>query len=361
MTGGHPEWTTGVVTDTRQIALIPETPAGSYPLNVGLVTNGQRSHVIGESGQILGDFVSLGPIGGSMTSQPVSSQRQWERVRPSQDARRCRDVGLDLSSGGTSWRDAILASLSQLGLAGHAAGMSYLTRPDAVHKRQDPRHVQATARSVLVVAASYVGTRPPELPRLHGAVSRYAWGRPQRRVRRLPHWLLERLRALIGRIEDQIGRPIETQSCMSTRDRILERAWAQAAGLGWIGKNGLLIHPKLGSFPFLGVALVDVQLPPGTGANAIEMRHVHEVHATHAPVAPSCRPAWSTPVGASRTLRSSIAGRSRCATVRHLERGSLGAISVRTYVRGTADSWPATLAPASRPSPRSICRNCSRS
>lgn len=60
--GGHPEWTTGVVTDTREIALIPETPSGSYPLNVGLVTNGRRSHVIGESGQILGDFASLGPI-----------------------------------------------------------------------------------------------------------------------------------------------------------------------------------------------------------------------------------------------------------------------------------------------------------
>jgi len=61
--GGHPEWRTGIVTDTRRITLIPETPAGSYPVNVGLVSEGKRLRIIAADGSLLGDFVSLGPIG----------------------------------------------------------------------------------------------------------------------------------------------------------------------------------------------------------------------------------------------------------------------------------------------------------
>jgi len=61
--GGHPEWREGIVTDTRRITLIPETPAGSYPVNVGLVSEGKRLRIVGDDGSLLGDFVSLGPIG----------------------------------------------------------------------------------------------------------------------------------------------------------------------------------------------------------------------------------------------------------------------------------------------------------
>ena len=61
--GGHPEWRTGIVTDTRRITLIPETPAGSYPVNVGLVSEGNRLRITADDGSLLGDFVSLGPIG----------------------------------------------------------------------------------------------------------------------------------------------------------------------------------------------------------------------------------------------------------------------------------------------------------
>lgn len=61
--GGHPEWRTGIVTDTREITLIPETPEGSYPVNVGLVGDEGRLDVIGDAGMPAGDFISLGPIG----------------------------------------------------------------------------------------------------------------------------------------------------------------------------------------------------------------------------------------------------------------------------------------------------------
>ncbi|MBN1248254.1 MAG: DUF2142 domain-containing protein [Anaerolineae bacterium] len=61
--GGHPEWMTGIVTDSRQITVVPETPPGSYPVNVGLVSEGGRLDVLGPDDRPVGDFVSLGPIG----------------------------------------------------------------------------------------------------------------------------------------------------------------------------------------------------------------------------------------------------------------------------------------------------------
>lgn len=60
--GGHPDWATGYVTDTRQIVLIPETPPGMYPVNVGVLSQGQRLNVLGENGRPAADYVALGPI-----------------------------------------------------------------------------------------------------------------------------------------------------------------------------------------------------------------------------------------------------------------------------------------------------------
>jgi hypothetical protein len=61
--GGHPNWATGTVTDTRQITLLPETPPGTYPVNVGVVSDQGRLDVLGPDGRPSNDFVSLGPIG----------------------------------------------------------------------------------------------------------------------------------------------------------------------------------------------------------------------------------------------------------------------------------------------------------
>ena len=54
--------------------------------------------------------------------------------------------------------------------------MSYLAREDAVHRREDPRHIMPEARTVVMVAASYAGAPGPALAPLHGRVSRDAWG-----------------------------------------------------------------------------------------------------------------------------------------------------------------------------------------
>jgi epoxyqueuosine reductase len=105
-----------------------------------------------------------------------------------------------------------------------------------------------------MVAASYAGPPPPALPPLHGRVSRYAWGEDYHR------WLLKRLERLVGRIEAALGQPVGAR-CYVDTGPVLERAWAEAAGLGWTGKNTTLIHPRMGSYLFLGAALLDVALP----------------------------------------------------------------------------------------------------
>jgi epoxyqueuosine reductase len=134
---------------------------------------------------------------------------------------------------------------------GYAADMDYLSRPDAVRRREDPRNIMPEARTVLVVAASYVGGSRPAPPPLHGRVSRYAWGEDYHR------WLLKQLKELVGILTEKAPDSRRVRTYVDTGP-ILERAWARRAGLGWIGKNTNLIHPKLGSYLFLGTALLDV-------------------------------------------------------------------------------------------------------
>ncbi len=165
------------------------------------------------------------------------------------------EVGLDcigaVPVGPTPTWEHYYAWLAQ----GYAGDMAYLARPDAVAQRADPRHLLPEARTVLVVAAVYGRAALPALPPLHGWVARYAWGAED-----YHQWLLQRLRALIQRLEEACG-AFPWRAYVDTGP-ILERAWAWAAGLGWIGKNASLIHPQLGSYLFLGVALLGLDLPP---------------------------------------------------------------------------------------------------
>jgi epoxyqueuosine reductase len=171
-----------------------------------------------------------------------------------------REVGLDLAAavpvGATPTWDRYREWLTR----GRAGEMAYLARPDAVHRRRDPRHIVPEAKTVLVVAASYAGPGAPQLPTQHGRVSRYVWGPKSENGVDYHRWLLKRLKVLIRRIESLVDRPISSRPYIDTGP-VLERAWAQAAGLGWTGKNTTLIHPQLGSFTFLGVAFLDVDLP----------------------------------------------------------------------------------------------------
>jgi epoxyqueuosine reductase len=181
-----------------------------------------------------------------MSSRPLNSDVLQELAE---------EVGLDLvgavPAGPSPTWEAYRAWIK----AGYAGGMDYLAREDAMRRRRDPRHIMPDAQTVLVVAASYAAGPLPPLAAHHGRVSRYAWGEDYHR------WLLHRLKALVRGIEGRMGIAIGARTYVDTGP-VLERAWAEAAGLGWTGKNTTLIHPRLGSYTFLGTALLDVAIPP---------------------------------------------------------------------------------------------------
>ena len=133
--------------------------------------------------------------------------------------------------------------LSQ-GLAGE---MAWLRRDAAL--RRDTRLPHRGARSAIVVALDYGGRQPP------GTLARYARGRDYHGV------MKDRLRSLLKWLEAESGMAVSGRPYVDTAP-ILERDLARQAGLGWFGKNTLLIHPRRGSFLFLGALFVDLELDP---------------------------------------------------------------------------------------------------
>jgi epoxyqueuosine reductase len=135
---------------------------------------------------------------------------------------------------------------------GYAGEMAWLARRAA--EREDPRRVLPGARSVVAAAVVYDPGGPPPEPAgaSAGRVARYAGGADYHDV------LLERLRALEAEIS-VLAPGARTRSYVDTGP-VLERPLAARAGLGWIGKNTLLVHPALGSYLFLGVVLTDLAL-----------------------------------------------------------------------------------------------------
>jgi epoxyqueuosine reductase len=132
--------------------------------------------------------------------------------------------------------------------AGRQGNMHYLSG-DGARLRADARLPHAGATHAIVVAASYGGTEPS------GAVARYARGDDYHEV------LRARLRELHVWLESQLGRSVNARPYVDSSP-ILERDLAQRAGLGWFGKNTMLITPRAGSFVFLASLFVELELEP---------------------------------------------------------------------------------------------------
>jgi epoxyqueuosine reductase len=130
---------------------------------------------------------------------------------------------------------------------GYAGEMDYM--PRTAEKRRDSRLPFPTAKSAIVVGLDYGGREP------WGPVARYARGDDYHDV------LLERLRLLHARVDEIVGASVSGKAYVDTGP-ILERDLARRAGLGWFGKNTMLINPKRGSFFFLGELLLDLELEP---------------------------------------------------------------------------------------------------
>lgn len=140
--------------------------------------------------------------------------------------------------------------------AGYQGQMAYLSRPDAQARRADMRLTLPQAASVVSVGVSYfVKDLPPEIryDPARGLIARYAWGRDYHEV------LTPRLQALGEFLAQESGTPVMSRAYVDTGP-LLERDLAQQAGLGFTGRNTMLINPDWGSYLFLGELITTAEL-----------------------------------------------------------------------------------------------------
>jgi epoxyqueuosine reductase len=140
---------------------------------------------------------------------------------------------------------------------GHAGDMAYLASPEHVGPRGDLRALLDSAQALIVVALAYDRHDPiPADDLVRGRIARYARGEDYHLVMR------DRLVALAERLAAALGRPVASRPCVDSAP-ILEREWAERAGLGFVAKNTMMIAPGVGSYVVLGELLVDAPLAPG--------------------------------------------------------------------------------------------------
>jgi epoxyqueuosine reductase len=147
--------------------------------------------------------------------------------------------------------------------AGMHGGMGYLAEHRSVRRRLDTREILAGARSVICLARRYPqgdASGPPDRNEgLVPHVARYARGRDYHNFLRRK---LRRLAAYVRTLAGPDGRKAEARPLCDDVP-VLERAWAARAGLGFVGKNGMLIVPGQGSFVLLGEVVTTLPLPGG--------------------------------------------------------------------------------------------------
>ncbi len=140
--------------------------------------------------------------------------------------------------------------------AGMHGSMGYMGRADRVARRQDLNVILPGASALIVVGLDYASVQPPDHlldDPARGRISNYAWGIDYHDV------LLERLEMLIVFLRDKAGADIKARAYVDT-GAILERSHAAVGNLGFVGKNTMLIHPRRGSYFFLGEIITDAEL-----------------------------------------------------------------------------------------------------
>jgi len=156
-------------------------------------------------------------------------------------------VGIAAVPGGERLR-LRTAALERWLAAGHQADMAWMADP----RRRDVQQLLPGVRSLVAVGLPYF----VKAQRTPGSlkVARYGWGRDYHRV------IDGRLRALGRWLEQQVP-GVRWRACVDSAP-LLDKAWAEQAGLGWIGKHGNLIHRGHGSWLLLGHLLTNLELRP---------------------------------------------------------------------------------------------------
>ena len=137
--------------------------------------------------------------------------------------------------------------------AGQQGEMAYLSRPDRVARRRDLSAILPGARSLVIVGLDYHSLPLPPAALddpARGRIAAYAWGQDYHRL------MLPRLNELAAWMQAESRAAVKSRAYVDT-GALLERSHAQQAGLGFTGKNTMLINPRRGSDFFLGELLTD--------------------------------------------------------------------------------------------------------
>ena len=135
---------------------------------------------------------------------------------------------------------------------GKHGNMQYLAEERSRVRRADPKEILPECKSILVLALPY---SPSFIPHSSFQIASYALGDDYHDI------IPPRLKQIVEFIEEQVGHPVPNRYYTDTGP-ILERELAQRAGLGWIGKNSMLINPQAGSTFFLAEILLGIDLEP---------------------------------------------------------------------------------------------------
>jgi len=140
--------------------------------------------------------------------------------------------------------------------AGHLDGLDWFTH-DRARESANPRFVHAHWKSLISVGLPYYTVDPgkPDDGVTRGTISRYARGVDYHRT------MEKRMRRLTALVREVVGREIDARQLADTA-RIVDRAVAARAGLGWTGKHSCIIVPGRGSWVMLGEILIDVDITP---------------------------------------------------------------------------------------------------
>ena len=142
---------------------------------------------------------------------------------------------------------------------GHHGNMGYLANERSRTRRADPLEVLPECKSILVLATPYhpslALSGENEATVNKARIAAYAQGMDYHDI------IPARMKELVQFIKEQVGGPVRNRYYTDTGP-ILERDLAQRAGIGWIGKNTLLINPKAGSYFFISEILLDLELEP---------------------------------------------------------------------------------------------------
>lgn len=185
---------------------------------------------------------------GAVTAKNVGQER---RAKTSSEDVKARAIDLGFSAVGvcTLEPSAHADFIDQWLAAGYGGTMTYLNRQAA--RRKAPQKILPNARCAVVTLTNYYhGPASSARPR----VAQYSWSTDYHAV------LGQRLEILATEIARLV--PGSTSRAYVDAGPVPERELAQRAGLGWIGKNSMLINPELGSFTFIGVVLTDAALEP---------------------------------------------------------------------------------------------------